>query len=166
MQRDARSCDLWCAAAYSGVLWLEILPKYRAFFVLRYRSLITGRWGGGMATKWGNRGSPTQDTVKLLASPLLKGGNFFCPFFSMAKTSSYCVKTTPKPFVSPFSMSQTYSSPPFRRGKTSFAPSSFVAPPPPPRHPPRNLSPVIPFADEFMTLATDITRFTLRNCGS
>ena len=106
---------------------------------LRDWSLITGRGGGGGATKWENRGSETfcaapQDRVKLFAAPLLKIGNFWRPPYNMAKTSSYHVKTTPKLFVPPpFSMANTFSPPPpLRRGKTSRAPSHFVAPPPSP----------------------------------
>ena len=51
---------------------------------VRDRSLITGR-GGGVATKWENRGSETfcaptpEDRVKLLAPPLLKSGNISHP---------------------------------------------------------------------------------------
>ena len=44
---------------------------------------------------------PPQDRVKLFAPPLLKSGNFSCPLYKMAKTSSYCVNTTPKLFVPP-----------------------------------------------------------------
>ena len=69
---------------------------------LRDWTLITGRG----ATKWGNRGSetfcaPPQDRVKLFTPPLLKSGNFLLPPYNMAKTSSYCVKATPKLFVPP-----------------------------------------------------------------
>ena len=74
--------------------------------------------------------APPQDRVKLFAPPLLKSGNFLCPPYNMAKTSSYRVKTTPKLVVPPFSMANTVSDPPFCRGKTSRAPPSrFVAPP-------------------------------------
>ena len=53
----------------------------------------------------------------------------------MAKTLSYCVKTTPKrcvPPPPPFSMAKTFSDPPFHTGNTSCAtPSRFVDTPPP-----------------------------------
>ena len=42
---------------------------------------------------------PPQDKVKLFTPPLLKSGNFSCLPYNMAKTSNYCVKTTPKLFV-------------------------------------------------------------------
>ena len=51
----------------------------------------------------------------------------------MAKTSSYCVKTTPKLFVlppppPPFSMAKTFSPPLFVGVKLHMPPSRFVAP--------------------------------------
>ena len=107
-----------------------------AHLYLRDWSVITGRGGG---YKIGNRGSETccppplpSRQGKTFRAPLLKSGNFSCPSFNMAKTSSYRVKTTPKRFVPPppFSMAKTFSAPPFHRGKTSLAPPSrFVAPP-------------------------------------
>ena len=102
-------------------------------------SLITGREGYKMGKSQVQNllrpPHPPQDRVKLFVPPLLKSGNFLCPPpYNMAKTSSYSVKTTPKPFV-PFSMAITFSAPPFRSGKTSRAPPSrFEAPPPPPRN--------------------------------
>ena len=65
-------------------------------------SFITGR-GGGLPMKITGRKfiAPTpQDRVQLFASLLLKSGSAPPPF-NMAKTSSYCVKTTPKLFVPP-----------------------------------------------------------------
>ena len=81
------------------------------------------------ATKFAPR---PQDRVKMLTPPFLKSGNFSCPPYNMAKTSSYCVKTTPKLCVPPFSMAKTVSAPPpFHRDKTSCAPPPFLYPPPP-----------------------------------
>ena len=102
------------------------------FSLVRDWSLITGRGG---ATKWENRGSetfcapPPQDRVKLFAPLLLKGGIFFVPPITMAKTSSSHAKTTSKLFVPPppFSMVKTFSTPPFHRGKTSHAPPPFCS---------------------------------------
>ena len=36
------------------------------------------------------------NTLRAPPPPLLKSGNFMRPPFNMAKTSSYCIKTTPK----------------------------------------------------------------------
>ena len=52
---------------------------------------------------------PLQDRVTILQPLLLQSGNTLCPPFSMAKTSSSCVKATPKRVVPP---------PPFRMAKT------------------------------------------------
>ena len=41
---------------------------------------------------------PPQDRVNIFTHSLLKSGNFLHPPFNMGKTSSYCVKTTPKHF--------------------------------------------------------------------
>ena len=103
---------------------------------IRDWSLITGRGGLQNGKIAGPKlfAPPPQDRVKLFAPPLLKSGNFTRPPYNMAKTSSYCVKSTPKLFVPPppFRMAKTFSAPPFRRGKTSRAPPSrFVAPPSP-----------------------------------
>ena len=81
-------------------------------------SLITGRGGG--ATKWQNRWSetfwaPPSRQGKTFHAPPFKEWKLFAPHpFNMAKTSSYCVKTTPKLFLSPppFSMAKTFSAPP------------------------------------------------------
>ena len=73
-------------------------------FKVRDWSLITGRGGGYKMGKSRVRNflrPPTQDGVKLFAPPLLKSGNFSHPPYNMAKTSSYCVKTTPKLVVPP-----------------------------------------------------------------
>ena len=81
-----------------------------------------------MATKWENQGS------EIFCTPLLKSGNFLCPPFNMAKTSSYCIKTTPKYVVTPppFSMAKTCSapiSPPFSVG-VKLRMSPLRSPPP------------------------------------
>ena len=78
------------------------IPLLHLLRFLRDWSLIMGRG----ATKWENRGSETFCTPLPLKTglnflhplPLLKSGNFLRPPFNMAKTSSYCVKTTPKLF--------------------------------------------------------------------
>ena len=64
----------------------------------------------------GNCGlAPTlKDRVKRFAHPILKSGYCLRPPFNMAKTSSQCVKTTLKVFVTPFGMAKTF-----------FRPSSF-----------------------------------------
>ena len=104
--------------------------------LIRDWSLITGRGGGLQNGKTAGpklfAPPPSRQGKSFGAPPLLKSGNFPRPAYNMAKTSSYRIKTTPKLFVPPFSMAQTFSIPPFRRGKTSRAPPRFVAPPPSP----------------------------------
>ena len=70
---------------------------------IRDWSLIMGRGGLQNGKIAGPKlfAPPPQDRVKLFAPPLLKIGNFSCPPYNMAKTSSYYVKTTPKLFVPP-----------------------------------------------------------------
>ena len=70
---------------------------------IRDWSLITGRGGLQNGKIAGPKlfAPPPQDRVKLFAPPLLKSGNFSCPPYNMAKTSSYRVKSTPKLFVPP-----------------------------------------------------------------
>ena len=74
---------------------------------------------------------PPQDRVKLFTPPLLKSGNFSCPPYNMAKTSSYLEKLPQNFLCPPFSIAKTFSAPPFRRGKTSRAPPPlpFCSPP-------------------------------------
>ena len=101
--------------------------------------LLLINYGEGGATKWVNRGSetfcalPPQDRVKLFAPPLLKSGNFARappPPYNMAKTSSYCLKTTPKLFVShPSAWLKLFPPPLFVGVKLHMPPSRFVAPP-------------------------------------
>ena len=64
-----------------------------------------------------------------------KSGNFTCPTYNMAKTSSYRVKTTPKLLCPPppFRMAKTFPPPHFHRGKNSRAPPPPVLLAPPPR---------------------------------
>ena len=79
---------------------------------LRPKGLVInyGEAGGGGATKWENRGSETF----CAPPPPLRQGKTFCappfkelklfhapPPFNMAKTSSYCIETTPKVVVPP-----------------------------------------------------------------
>ena len=101
-----------------------LCPKH----YLRDWSLITGRGGykmGKSRVRNFLRHPPPSRQGKTSRAPLL---NFLrTPPFNFAKTSSYCVKTTPKPFVPSFSMAKTFSVSPFRRSKTSL-PSRFVAP--------------------------------------
>ena len=78
--------------------------KKRDILYIRDWSLITGRGGlqNGKIAGLKLFAPPPQDRVKLFAPPpLLKSGNFLCPPYNMAKTSSYHVKTTPKLFVPP-----------------------------------------------------------------
>ena len=89
--------------------------------VIRDRSLITGRGGlqnGKIAGPKLFAPPPPQDNVKLFEPPRLKSGNFSCPPYNMAKTSSYRVKTTPKLFVLPLQHGNNFFRPPFDRGKT------------------------------------------------
>ena len=76
-------------------------------------SLITGRGGLQNGKIAGPKPfappPPHQDRVKLFTPPLLKSGNFSCPPYNMAKTSSYRVKTTSKLFLPPFSMAKICS---------------------------------------------------------
>ena len=110
-------------------------PLSSADIAIRDWSLIMGRGGLQNGKIAGPKlfAPPPQDRVKLLAPPLLKSGNFSRPPpYNMAKTSSYCVKTTPKLFAPPLQHGLNFFRPPFRRGKTSRAPPSrFVAPPSP-----------------------------------
>ena len=71
---------------------------------IRDWSLIMGRGGLQNGKIAGPKlfAPPPQDRVKLFTAPLLKSGNFSRPPpYNMAKTSSYCVKTTLKLFVPP-----------------------------------------------------------------
>ena len=99
-----------------------------------------GGWQGGGDLRNGKIAGPKlvvpspQDRVKLFAPPPpFKGWKLFVPPpITMAKTSSFRVKTTSKLVVPPFSMPKTFSVPPFCRGKTSLAPPlPFCSPPPP-----------------------------------
>ena len=65
-------------------------------------------------------------------SALLKGGNILCLPISMAKTSSFREKTTLKCFLPPLQHGlNSFSPPPFRRGKLHPPPTTPVFPPPP-----------------------------------
>ena len=103
--------------------------------VIRDWSLITGRGGLQNGKIAGPKlfAPPPQDRVKLFAPPLLKSGNFSRPPYNMAKTSSYCVKTTLKLFVPPPSAWLKLFPPPFFVGVKLHVPppSRFVAPPSP-----------------------------------
>ena len=74
---------------------------------IRDWSLITGSGGGYKMGKSQVRNflhppPPQQDSQTFLRPPpLLKSGNFSRSPLNMAKTLSYCIKTTPKPFVPP-----------------------------------------------------------------
>ena len=101
-----------------------------------YKGLVINYGEGGGATKWENRGSETFCTPpsrqgKPFCAPLLKSQNFLRPHFNMAKTLSYCIKTTQKLVVPPppFSMSKTFVAPSLFVGvKLHVVPSRFVAP--------------------------------------
>ena len=87
---------------YSGPHDTDPTMKLCKGLVINYRE--------GGASKWENRGSktfcapPPQDRVKLFAPPLLKGGNLLRPPISIAKTSSYRIKNTPKLFITPIQL--------------------------------------------------------------
>ena len=93
--------------------------------LLRDWSLITGRGGlqnGKIAgPKLFAPPPPHQDRVELFAPPPpLKSGSFLRPPFNIAKTSSYCVKTTPNLFAPPHPLKSGYFlHPPFTIAKTS-----------------------------------------------
>ena len=85
----------------SGIRFLCIMYRRK----LRDRSIITWRGGyklGKSRVRNLLRPPPPSGQGKTFCSPLLKSGNFLCPPpFNMAKTSNYCVKTTPKLVVPP-----------------------------------------------------------------
>ena len=97
---------------------------------LRDWSIITGRRGGG-----GGGLQNGKNRVKLFcALPFKGGGNFLRPTFSMAKTSCYRIKTTPKLVVPSLSTGKTFCAPPFSYGLNFTCPGSppylpFCSPP-------------------------------------
>ena len=75
---------------------------------IKTKGLVINYGEGGGATKWENRGSktfcappPSRQGKTFCAPPPFKEWKLFVPPYNMAKTSSYHVKTTPKPFVPP-----------------------------------------------------------------
>ena len=103
--------------------------------LVRDWSLITRRGGYkmGKSEVW-NFLRPPQDRVKLFAPPTFIEWKLFAPPppFSMAKISSYRLKTTPILFVAPPPSAWLKLPPPLlRRGKPSHAPPSRFVPPPP-----------------------------------
>ena len=137
--------DLRCYRAMSikkNTRYMTMLNNFvSSQAVLRDWSLITRRAGGYKIRKSRVRNClhplPPSRQGKTFWPPLLIRMETFCapPPFNMAKTPSYCVKTTPKlgVLLPPFSMAETFSTA-FLRGKTSHASprSRFVAPPLPP----------------------------------
>ena len=69
-----------------------------------------------------------QGTTVTFHAPLLNGGNFSRPPFSIAETSNSRVNTTPEPFVppSPASMAKTFSTPVFVRVKPDSPPPTVL----------------------------------------
>ena len=84
-------------------------PLNWKLLLVRDWSLITGRGGlqnGKIASPKLFAPPPPQDRVKLFAPPLLKSGNFSCPSYNMAKTSS-----NPLPVISDQSLSTISNNP-------------------------------------------------------
>ena len=97
-----------------------LLPQ---IYIERYQTPkgLVINYGDGRATKWENRESetfcaPPQVKVKLVVTPLFKEWKLFTPPTAHTsiwfKLRSYCIKTTPKHVMPPFSMAKTFLAPP------------------------------------------------------
>ena len=106
-RHNCHTCNIIVIILFFQMEMMCILKRIICLIMFKLNKVLFINYGERGATKWEKSRfrnflrPPSSRQGKLFAHPLLKSGNFLHPHFNMAKTSSYCVKTTPTTFCAP-----------------------------------------------------------------